>query len=165
MITKHNNKFLTFMLDEEDYAIPILDVKEIIGVMEITHIPKMPNYIKGVVNLRGKIIPVVDLRLKFELVEKAYDELTCIIVVEIHRANGNKLCGFIVDRVSEVQDILPENIEDISDYGNDVKQELLKGLGKVKEKVIMILNSNRIFSEDEKAHLDIHNEEVYQEVK
>lgn len=158
MSTNHNNKYLSFLLDDEIYGIPILDVKEIIGIMEITHIPKMPEFVKGVVNLRGKIIPVIDLRLKFGISEREYDERTCIIVVEISTSTGNKLTGFIVDMVSEVLDILPEQFEELPEYGTEVKQEFLQGLGKVKDKVIMILDSNMVFNEHEKHQLEVKAE-------
>ncbi len=153
MLVKHINKFLTFLLNEENYGIPILAVKEIIGMMEITHIPKMPTYVKGVMNLRGRIIPVIDLRLKFGLHERDYDDRTCIIVMEVSTSTGNKLVGFIVDMVSEVTDILPENMEDIPEHISDLKQAFLKSLGKVKDKVIMILDSNAVFSEREAQHV------------
>lgn len=152
MVT-HNNKYLTFLLGEETYGVAIINVKEIIGMMDITHIPKMPEHVKGVVNLRGKIIPVIDLRLKLGLEERAYDDRTCIIVVEMSTSTGSKLSGFIVDKVSEVQDILPEFMEDIPEYGCEIKQEFLKGLGKIKDKVIMILDSNMVLNEHEKEHL------------
>jgi purine-binding chemotaxis protein CheW len=153
MIAKHNNKFLTFLLDQETYGIPILDVKEIIGMMEITHIPKMANHVKGVVNLRGKIIPIIDLRLKFDLNEREYDERTCIIVVEINKLTGNKLSGFIVDMVSEVLDILPDNIEQIPGYGIEGKSEFLRSLGKIKDKVVMVLDANKVLDEEDKTNL------------
>lgn len=153
MLVKHINKFLTFLLNEENYGIPILSVKEIIGMMDITHIPKMPNYVKGVMNLRGRIIPVIDLRLKFGLSERPYDDRTCIIVMEVSGATGQKLVGFIVDMVSEVIDILPENMDPIPTQISDMKQEFLKSLGKVKEKVIMILDSNAVFAEKEAPSL------------
>jgi purine-binding chemotaxis protein CheW len=156
MNVKHNDKFLTFQLDTEIYGIPILDVKEIIGMIDITHIPKMPGYVKGVVNLRGKIIPVIDLRLKFGLEQREYDDRTCIIVVEMKTA-GNKLSGFIVDRVSEVLDIVQENMEDIPEYSSDINEEFLKGLGKVKDKVIMILDSNMLASESEKVSVELES--------
>ena len=165
MSVNHNNKFLTFLLNEEIYGIPILDVREIIGMMDITNIPKMPEYVRGVVNLRGKIIPVIDLRLKFGLKEREYDDRTCIIVVEMTSKAGNKLNGFIVDMVSEVLDILPENMENMPEYGSDMSGEFLKGLGKVKDKVIMILDSNMVLSEAEKEHFEIDSEAYNREVQ
>jgi purine-binding chemotaxis protein CheW len=149
-----DNKFLTFRLGEECYAIPILKIKEIIGMMAITKIPKLPKFIKGVINLRGKIIPVVDLRIKFGLEEKQYDERTSIIVMEIQTESTTNINGVVVDTVREVMDIPEGNIEPPPQYGNDVDQEFLTGMGKVGDDVIMLLDVDRIFSESEKDILE-----------
>ncbi len=149
-----DNKFLTFKLGEENFAIPILKIKEIIGMMTVTKVPRLPDFIKGVVNLRGKIIPVVDLRLKFGMEERSYDERTQIIVMEIQSENGTKTNGIVVDTVQEVMDIPLENIETPPQYGANVDQEFLKGMGKVKEQVIMMLDVDRIFTTGEKEILE-----------
>jgi len=149
-----DNKFLTFKLGEENYAIPILKIKEIIGMMVITKIPRLPNFIKGVINLRGKIIPVVDLRIKFGLEERAYDERTSIIVMEIKTENSTKTDGIVVDTVQEVMDIPLENIEPPPKYGNDIGQEFLTGIGKVDGDVIMLLDVDKIFTNEEKDILE-----------
>ncbi len=101
----HSGKFLTFVLGNETYGIPIKKVKEIIGMMEITHIPKTQGYIKGVINLRGKIIPLMDLRLKFGMEEIPYTDRTCIIVIEIDKGENRRLAGLVVDTVAEVLNI------------------------------------------------------------
>lgn len=141
------NKYLTFVLDKECYAIAILKVKEIIGLMDITPIPRMPSFIKGVINLRGKIIPVIDLRTKLGLSEKEYNERTCIIVTEVASEKQTKIIGVVVDTVSEVLTINSENVEASPSLGGN--NEVLNGLGKVNNKVIMLLNSDRILSSDE----------------
>jgi purine-binding chemotaxis protein CheW len=142
-------KYLTFELANEGYAIPILKVKEIIGMMEITQVPKLPSFIKGVINLRGKIIPIIDLRLKFGLEERDYDERTSIIVVELETENTITTSGIVVDNVQEVLDIKSRDIEPPPQYGTDVEQSFLTGMGKVKDDVIMLLNVDRILSAKE----------------
>lgn len=151
---EEDNKFLTFGLGEENYAIPILKVKEIIGMMEITQVPKLPHFIKGVINLRGKIIPVIDLRLKFGLPEREYDDRTSIIVVELKTENTNKISGIVVDTVNEVMDIESCDIEPPPQYGVDVDQAFLTGMGKVKDNVIMLLDTNKILSTGELEELE-----------
>lgn len=148
MMEAQQNKFLTLMLEEEYYGIPILKVKEIIGILPITHIPKMPEFVKGVINLRGKIIPVVDLRLKFGLGSAEYTDRTCIIVVEMESEHGKTMNGLVVDCVSEVLDIPTEAVEPIPSYEDD-NIDVLTGIGKVKEKVIMLLDTDKILSSHE----------------
>lgn len=142
-------KYLTFVLAKEEYGIPILKVREIIKLLEITAIPKTPGYIKGVINLRGKIIPIMDLRLKFGIEEKEYNERTCIVVVEISLNDTRKLMGLIVDTVSEVANLTGDQIEPPPEYGNQNNQGFLTGVGKVKERVILLLDIERILSREE----------------
>lgn len=149
MIEIQGGKFLTFALGSEEYGIPIQKVKEIIGIMDITNIPKTPQFIKGVINLRGKIIPVMDLRLKFGLVEKSYDQRTCIIVVEIGIADAKRMMGIVVDTISEVISIQKGEIEPPPQYSTHVDNEFLTGLGKVKGKVILLLEIEHVLSSDE----------------
>ena len=141
-MAEEKNKYLTFILGNETYGLPILKVREIIGMMSITHVPGMPEYVKGVINLRGKIIPVLDLRLKFNFESIEYDDRTCIIIVEINREGKSQLSGLVVDTVWEVLDIDKDNIEPPPYSGND--NEFLHGIGKAKDKVIMILNTDKI---------------------
>ncbi|EKQ56746.1 MULTISPECIES: chemotaxis protein CheW [unclassified Clostridium] len=142
-------KYLTFQIAEEEYGIPIQNIKEIIGMMDITSIPRTPEYIKGVINLRGKIIPIMDLRLKFNLAERVYNHRTCIIVVEINLADTKKLMGIVVDTVSEVVNIQKAEIEQSPQYGTDIEQEFLTGLGKVKGKVILLLKIEKVLNMEE----------------
>lgn len=142
-------KFLTFNLGHEEYGIPIQSVKEIIGIMDITYIPKTPYFIKGVINLRGKIIPVIDLRLKFGLDEIPYNQRTCIVVVEVKLVESSKLIGVIVDTVSEVANIQASEIDPPPQYGTSMNPEFLTGMGKVKGKVILLLNTDKVLSSDE----------------
>lgn len=133
-------KFLTFFLGEEEYAIEILKVQEIIGLMKITPVPKMPDYIRGVLNLRGKIVPVMNLRTRFGLEEIEDTDETCIIVIQ----HEDYVMGVLVDRVSEVVDIATENIEDVPSVGVDEQSEYLAGIGKVDKSVKMIIEVHKV---------------------
>jgi purine-binding chemotaxis protein CheW len=146
-------KFLSFLLGEEVYAIPIKKAREIIGMMEIIHIPKMQGYIKGVINLRGKIIPIIDLRLRFGMEEKAYSERTCIIVVDVNTKENQRLMGIVVDAVSEVVTIQTTDIENPPEFDAQIDSSFLAGLGKTKEKVIMLLEIDKILNREEMASL------------
>ena len=155
-----SGKYLTFLLESEEYGIPIKKVKEIIGIMDITHIPKTPEFIMGVINLRGKIIPVMDLRLKFGLAIKEYNPRTCIIVIEIVTSEINRQIGIIVDTVSEVVNVQAADIEPPPQYGSQIKENFLHGLGKVKEKVILLLDIGKIFVNDELLNIKEYEEDV-----
>ena len=144
-----DGKHLTFFLGKEDYGIPILQVREIIGMMEFTEVPKTPEFIKGVINLRGKIIPIMDLRSKFGMESIEYTERTCIIVVEINVNEIKKPMGIVVDMVSEVINIDESEIEELLDYGAKVDGDFLTGLGKVKDKVVILLNIEKIINTEE----------------
>jgi purine-binding chemotaxis protein CheW len=146
-------KFLTFLLDQEIYGIAIKKAREIIGLMEITHIPKTKSYIKGVINLRGKIIPIIDLRLKFGMAEKPYTDRTCVIVIEIGAQDGRHLVGVAVDTVAEVVNIQKGEIEPPPEYGAQIEGDFLAGIGKLKEKVVMILNIEQVLSREEITYL------------
>ncbi len=135
-------KFLTFFLGEEEYGIEILKVQEIIGMMSITRVPRTPPFIRGVINLRGKVIPTMDLRLKFGMESKEQTEETCIIVV---RAQGIEM-GIIVDKVSEVCDIPAEEIDDTPSFGADVDTDYLLGIGKSHGKVNLLLDIEKVLA-------------------
>ena len=138
--------YLTFKLADEEYGVEILKVREINGVMDITAVPQMPIYMKGVVNLRGKVIPVIDLRLKFGFEEIEHTEQTCIIVVDV-----GKEIGIITDTVCEVLDIAGENIEPPPSMGRSVDTSFILGMGKVGESVKILLDIDRVLSTDELA--------------
>ncbi len=138
-------KYLTFGLAEEDYGLEILKVREIFGMMEVTAVPQTPGYIKGVINLRGKVIPVVDLRLKFCMNEKAYDEATCIIVVDVAGVE----IGIIVDRVLEVLDIEGEEIDDPPSFGTNVDTDFILGMGKSETTVTILLDITRVLGNED----------------
>lgn len=137
-------KYLTFSLAGEEYGIGIRKVKEIIGVMAITRIPQVPMCMKGVINLRGKVIPVVDLRLRFGMAEGEYAEKTCIIVVEVARDGSKLLIGIIVDSVSEVLNIRGGDIEDTPDFGSGLDTHYILGLAKLGSGVKILLDIDRV---------------------
>ena len=139
-------KYLTFHLGNEEFAIQVLRVREIMGIQEITAVPQTPCYVKGVINLRGKVIPVVDLRLKFALPELKYTQRTCIIVVQIESDAGKLMIGVIVDAVSEVLTLQAGDIEDTPDFGSGVATPYLLGMAKIKGKVKILLDIDMVLS-------------------
>lgn len=143
--TERGGKFLTFVLSDEEYGVDILCVREIIGIMDITTVPQTPQFVKGVINLRGKIIPVIDLRLKFDMPEKPTDKETCIIVVE----TKDTLMGVMVDTVSEVMDIESSQIEAAPSFGTQIDTSFIRGMGKVNSKVKILLDIEKVLSSEE----------------
>jgi len=146
-------KYLTFELAQEEYGIDILKIKEIIGMMPITTVPHCPFYIKGIINLRGTIIPVTDLRLKFGLAAQDYTERTCIIVVEINSPSGAMIMGLVVDGVSEVSNIKGEDIENAPSFGARLQSDFIQGMAKVEGRVKILLDIDHVLTEDQLASL------------
>jgi purine-binding chemotaxis protein CheW len=142
-------KFLTFFLAAEEYGIEILSVHEIIGMMPITSVPGTPDYILGIINLRGKIIPIIDLRRKFGMESKAQTSETCIIVVHVQGVE----MGAVVDRVSEVLNIADGDIEPPPSFGKEVNTDYILGIGKSQSKVKILLNIDRVISADQLVQL------------
>jgi purine-binding chemotaxis protein CheW len=139
-------KYLTFALADEEYALPVLKVREIIKMMEITQVPKVPPHVKGVINLRGKVIPIVDLRLKFGFPPQDATERTCIIVVDAALNGGRSSLGFVVDGVNEVMNIAAEEIEPTPDFGEQVNTTYMQGVAKRGAHVKMLLDLDRVLS-------------------
>jgi len=137
-------KYLTFSLGIEEYGIGILKVREIIGMMPITSVPRTPGFIKGVINLRGKVIPVVDLRLKFEMGAADYTERTCIIVVEMANGTGTIQMGIVVDSVSEVLNIKRSEIEETPTFGANLSADYILGMAKIGGGVKILLDIDRV---------------------
>ena len=144
-VSAHEGKFLTFVLGNEEYGVEILKVREIMGIMEITTVPQTPDYMKGVINLRGKVIPIIDLRLKFAMPEVEHTKETCIIVAEV----GAAQVGVIVDSVSEVTDIKGEDIEESPNFGQEIDTNFIMGLGKTKKKIIILLDIEKVLTTEE----------------
>ena len=146
-----NGKYLTFGLGAELYGLEILKVQEIIKMQEITFVPRSPAYIKGVINLRGQIVPVVELRLRFDMASVEYDEKTCIVVVQVVRedSGARQIMGIVVDEVSEVQDIPAGEIEPPPAMGAGMDAEYIVGMAKAKGRVIILLDIDRILALEE----------------
>ncbi len=141
-------KYLTFALALEEYGLPVLKVREIIKMMDITTVPQVPDHVKGVINLRGKVIPIIDLRLKFGLPVAEYTERTCIIVVEVELDARRVMLGVIVDWVSEVLNIATDEIEETPDFGERFETHYMQGVAKIKGKVKILLDLDRILAAD-----------------
>ena len=146
--TSTAGKYLTFALAHEEYGVPVLKVREIIKMMDITPVPHVPAHMKGVINLRGKVVPIVDLRIKFGLPSDAYTERTCIIVGQVERAGRPIMLGMIVDSVSEVLNISADEIEAMPTLGQGVETEYMHSVAKVKGTVKLLLNLDKVLSAD-----------------
>ncbi len=142
-------KYLTFVLADETYGFEILKVREIIGMMDITSIPRTPDFVHGVINLRGKIIPVIDLRLKFGMPSTEQTEETCIIVVNI----ADVEVGTVVDQVSEVLDVAGADIEDAPSFGVSVDTDFILGMGKAEDRVTILLDVDKVFGDGDMGAL------------
>jgi len=153
-IYDREGKYLTFTLDEEEYGIGIIKIKEIIGMMAITSVPQTPEFVKGVINLRGKVIPVVDLRLRFGLNAIDYTERTCIIVVEIDGHSEKVTIGVVVDAVSEVMNIKGDDIEDTPTFGTKLNTDYILGMAKMEGGVKILLDIDCVLSEHEISALE-----------
>ena len=141
-------KYLTFILGNEEYGLPVLKVREIIKLMDITQVPQVPQHVRGVINLRGKVIPVIDLRLKFGFELRENTERTCIIVVEVDMAPTRVMMGIVVDAVSEVLNIAASEIDETPAFGRQVTTDYLLGLAKVKGTVKILLDLDRVLGSD-----------------
>jgi len=147
-------KYLTFNMDNEEYGIGILKIKEIIGMMSITSVPRTPEFVKGVINLRGKVIPVIDLRLRFEIDAIDYTERTCIIVVEIEGTGGTVQIGIVVDSVSEVLNIKGEDVEETPTFGTKLNTDYILGMAKMEGGVKILLDIDHVLNTDEVQRLE-----------
>ena len=153
-MAEREGKYLTFTLAEEEYGIGILKIKEIIGMLPITSVPQTPDFVKGVINLRGKVIPVIDLRLRFGMGEIDYTERTCIIVVEIDGQAGTVLIGIVVDSVSEVLNVKAADIADTPTFGTKLNTEYILGMAKMEGGVKILLDIDQVLSGEEISALE-----------
>ena len=153
VMVEKEGRYLTFSLAEEEYGIGILKIKEIIGMMPITSVPQTPEFVKGVINLRGKVIPVMDLRLRFGMDQTDYTERTCIVVVEIKGRSGTIMIGIVVDAVSGVLNIKGEEIEEAPAFGTDLDTNYILGMAKMEGGVKILLDIDRVLGEEEIAAL------------
>ena len=154
VMSDREEKYLTFVLAGEEYGIGILKIKEIIGMMPITTVPQTPEFVKGVINLRGKVIPVMDLRLRFGMEAMDYTERTCIIVVEIGGTAGTVQIGIVVDSVSEVLNIKGEDIEETPTFGTKLRTDYILGMAKMEGGVKILLDIDQVLSDQEIADLE-----------
>lgn len=139
-------KYLTFALAHEEYGVPVLKVREIVKMMAITAVPQMPAHVKGVINLRGKVLPVIDLRLRLGVPAEGYTDRTCIIVSEIERGGVRTLLGIVVDSVNEVLNISADDIEPMPEMGRSVDTGYMHGVAKVKGTVKLLLDLDKLLS-------------------
>ena len=146
-------KYLSFALGNEEYGLEILKVREIIGYIDVTAVPKTPEHVRGVINLRGQVIPVIDLRVKFGMEKIATDDETCIIVVEIHLDDRQVNTGIVVDRVQEVLDIASEQIEEAPRFGTSVDTSFILGMGKIGSSVKILLDIDAVLGNENLASL------------
>ena len=153
-------RFLSFVLCEEEYCIDILKIKEIMGMTDITEIPQTPGFIKGVINLRGQIIPIIDLRIKFDLPFQEYSDRTCIIVVEINYQDDITLMGIVVDKIQEVINLPEDKISNVPYINAKIKSEYIEGIAENDESIIIILDITKVLTEDEFVLLSKIDEKI-----
>ena len=146
--TAAGGKYLTFMLGREEYGLPVLKVREIIRVMDITHVPQVPAHVLGVINLRGKVIPVIDLRRKFGFPDQNDTERTCIVVAEVDLGSAAVMMGVVVDAVSEVVTVTPAEIDATPEFGGQNSTDYILGLAKLKGGVKILLDLDRVLGSD-----------------
>jgi len=152
-VSGKEGKYLTFSLAGEEYGVGILKIREIIGLMTITTMPKTPDYVKGVINLRGKVIPVIDLRLKFGMEVMEYNDRTCIVVVETRGAGKTINMGIVVDSVSEVLNIKGSEIEETPSFGAKLDTDYILGMAKSSNGVKILLDIDRVLTDDDMSAL------------
>jgi len=144
-----SGKYLAFRLGEEVYGLDILKVQEIVGMMPVTRVPQMPGSVRGVVNLRGRVIPVVDMRVRFDAPDKSDTEMTCIIIVRVEFDGRETTMGAVVDEVREVLDITDGQIEDMPEFGPGLRAEFLTGAATTEQGVVLLLDIHKVLSENE----------------
>ncbi|MBN2079472.1 MAG: purine-binding chemotaxis protein CheW [Spirochaetes bacterium] len=144
-VVKDLKQFVTFVIGSENYGVPVLKVQEIIGMTEIVHVPNSPDFMKGVINLRGSVVPVIDMRSRFRMDEREYDMFTVIIIVEVK----DMLVGMIVDSVSDVVDMPAEDIQKTPNFTVKIDTDYIEGIGQIADKLVIILDIEKILSSEE----------------
>jgi len=152
---ENREQFVTFIIEDEYYGVEILKVQEIVGMTRITSVPNMAHYMRGVINLRGKVVPVVDMRLKFNMDEREYDAVTVILIVEV---KGREI-GMIVDSVSDVVDIPGDQIQNTPHFNAGIDTNYIHGIGNVNDMLVILLDVNKILSSDELEKIDQNSSE------
>ena len=148
-------KYLIFQLGEEEFGVSVLKVKEIMKMQEITLVPQTPAFVRGVINLRGKIVPVINLRRKFRLPERENTELTCIVVVRVPTDGGEQPMGIVVDGVVEVLTVSADDIEDTPDFGLEVMTPYVRGMAKIKGRVKILLDIEQVLNGQEAGKISV----------
>lgn len=152
-LTNAVQQYLTFILGKEVFAINILNIKEIIEYGNLTEVPKMPSFIRGVINLRGAVVPVIDMAARFDKPSAEITRKTCIVIIEVEHEETKQVVGVMVDAVNEVLDIEQGDIEPAPSFGANIRADFIDGMGKIEGKFVMILNVNKVLSVDEIAEL------------
>ncbi len=152
-IHQENQQYLTFMLGGETFAIGILSIKEIIEYGQLTEVPRMPEFIRGVINLRGAVVPVIDLGARFGKQPSEVSRRTCIVIIEVEHEGEQQVVGVMVDAVNEVLDIMPDQVEPAPSFGANIRADFIQGMGKVEGRFVIILNVNHVLSLDEMSTL------------
>ena len=152
-LLEDQQQYLTFMLGAEVFAINILSIKEIIEYGNLTIVPKMPSFIRGVINLRGSVVPVIDLAARFDRPEAVISRRSCIVIIEVQHEEVQQVIGVLVDAVNEVLEIAADQIEPVPSFGTKIRTDFIEGMGKVDQKFVIILNVNQVLSVDEMAEL------------
>ena len=152
--TVEQQQYLTFLLADEEYAISILKVKEIIEYTAITKVPKVPSWIRGVINLRGAVVPVIDLAVKFGLEEKPVSKTTCVVIVESQFEGQTTMMGAIADAVSQVMDLTAQDIQPVPEFGTRLKVTYLLGMAQLGKKFALLLDVDKVLSTDELLNLN-----------
>lgn len=147
-------QYLTFVLAGEEYGVDILRVQEIKGWDSVTHIPNTPEYVRGVINLRGTIVPIIDMRIRFNLEQLAYGPTTVVIVLKVLSENGDRIMGVVVDGVSDVYNMSDEAIKAAPDFGSAVDTDFVKGLATVNEKMVIILDIDHMLNSRELSEVE-----------
>jgi purine-binding chemotaxis protein CheW len=153
IVSEEQQQYLTFMLGGEIFAIGILRIKEIIEYGQLTEVPRMPEFIRGVINLRGSVVPVIDLGARFGKQPSNISRRTCVVIIEIEHESEQQVVGVMVDAVNEVLDIPPEQVEPAPNFGANIRADFIQGMGKVEGKFVIILNVNHVLSLDEMSTL------------
>ena len=156
---EEDSQYLTFLIDGEMFTIGILNIKEIIEYGQLTEVPLMPGFMRGVINLRGRVVPVIDLSVRFGRQRTDITKRTCIVIVEIRSEEIHQDIGLLVDAVSEVLDIPHEEIEPPPSFGANIRSEFISGMGKINGKFVIILNIEKVLSVDELAAMTTPTED------
>ena len=147
-------QFLTFILGQEEYGVDILRVQEIRGWHQVTRVPNAPDYLLGVLNLRGTIVPIIDMRMRFHLDKVEYNPVTVIIVLSVKTGNGSRVFGVVVDGVSDVLDVMPGDIKPTPDLGGAVNTDFISGLATLSERMVMLLDIDKLLSTAEFSEIE-----------